>query len=156
MRVTKWFTMGALLWMATAANAQPADAWQDLSQLRKGQKIEIVDMSLKKVHGEFSDFSEAALTIRTGADSVTLLREDVFRVSLREKSKRWRNAAIGAAIGAAAGLALGAAIDSSFSESGEHIAKTILTPVGAGAGAGIGSAFASFETVYRAPRRKKP
>lgn len=155
MKATKWFPLFTLL-LVPVANAQSADAWQNLNQLRTGQKIEIVDMSLKKVHGEFTDFSEAAVTIRSGSDAITVPREEVLRISLREKSKRWRNAAIGAAIGAAVGLAVGAAIDSSFSEEGEHISKTILTPVGAGAGAGIGSAFASHETVYRAQKRKKP
>jgi len=78
----------------------------------------------------------------------------VLRVSLREHSKRARNALIGAAVGAGAGLALGAAGDRGIHETGEgNFAKAIFTPIGAGAGAGIGAAMPSYETIYRAPKR---
>lgn len=150
MKILMWLLAFILLLVPSTATAQPADSWQNLQQLRKGRKVEIVDMKLKKLLGKFVSVNDTAITFHDEQGEQTLPREQVFRVSVQAGTKRLRHAAIGAAVGAAAGLITGALIDRSFSEEGEHIAKTILTPAGAGAGAGIGSAFAGFQTLYRA------
>lgn len=146
-----------LLLLATASPAltQSSDNWQSLQQIRPGHLVEVVDMQLAKTWGEFISVTDEAITLRSGRDEKTIRRDDVLRVSSREKSKRLRNTLIGLAIGGAAGLAVGAAMDQGYGE-GEHIAKTILTPIGLGAGAGVGSAFPSRETLYRAAQRAKP
>ena len=133
-------------------------SWDNLQQLRVGQKIEVVDTHLKKLKGTFLSFSEEAISLRVGKDEVGVQREDVFRVSLREKSKRLRKALIGMAIGAGAGVA---AIEiCAYASSGflpcagqdfRAVAYAILVPVGGAAGAGIGAAFPpGYQTIYRA------
>jgi len=144
----------ATLSLPIPAADKPYESWDNLQRLQPGQKIEVIDAKLKSHKGAFTAFDPTGITLSTEAGPLTLPRADVFRVSLREHSKRWRNAAIGAAIGAGIGLAIGAPLDYRFSNEGnEHIAKTLFTPIGAGVGAGIGSSFAGFETIYRAPKK---
>jgi len=139
----------------SAAWAQEArESWDNLKRLQVGQKIEVVNMDLKSVKGTFVSYAEDGISVQTGSGSLTTERSNVLRISLREHSKRARNALIGAAVGAGAGLALGAAGDRGIHETGEgNFAKAIFTPIGAGAGAGIGAAMPSYETIYRAPKR---
>lgn len=138
-----------------ASNRDPGD-WGNLGQVTAGQRIEVIDMSLKRIRGEFIASSAEELRIKAKVGPVAMPRAQVFRVSLLEKSKRLRNALIGMAVGAAAGLATGAAVDSSFSEDDEHVAKLLFVPIGIGAGAGLGAAIPGFETIYRAPQRTPP
>ncbi len=147
--------IAALTLSATLPAAdKPNESWDNLQRLQPGQKIEVIDAKLKSRKGAFTAFDSTGLTLNTKAGPLTLPRADVFRVSLHEHSKRWRNAAIGAAIGAAAGLVIGAAMDYRFSNEGnEHISKTLVTPIGAGIGAALGSAVPGFETIYRAPKK---
>lgn len=133
---------------------KPENNWDNLQRLHAGQKVDVVDQKLKTHRGEFTSFDDSGVTIAVKNGPLRLSRQDVFRVSSRERSKRLRNAAIGAAIGAAAGLAIGAPLDYRFSNEGnEHIAKTLFIPIGAGVGAALGSAVPGFETIYRAPKK---
>ena len=138
--------------------------WNNLQQLRVGQKIEVVDTNLKKYKGTFLSFSEEAISLRVKKQEVGVQREDVFRVSLRKKSKRLRNVLIGLAIGAGAGSALAVAensrtcgdqpLVSCFDLDFGAITYAILVPVGGAVGAGIGAAFPpGYQTIYRAKRR---
>lgn len=110
-------------------------------------------MNLKRTRGRFVSFSADDLRLSTVTGAVVIPQKNVFRVSLRENSKRMRNVLIGLGVGAAAGLATGAAVDSSFSEDDENIAKMLFLPIGAGLGAAVGAALPRFETLYRAPQR---
>ena len=142
-----------LLLCPTVTIAQtPEDSWENLNQLRVGQKVEVVDTNLKKHKGTFLSFSEEAISFRVGKDEVGVQRPNVFRVSSGEHSKRLRNVLIGLAIGGAAGLAIGAAVDSSFRQE-THISKAIITPIGIGAGAAMGAAIPGYQTIYRAKRQ---
>lgn len=139
-----------------AALAQkPENNWENLSALRVGQKIVVVDMDLKTYRGTFVAYSEEAISLRADSGDRGIERAHVLRVSDREHSKRFRNTLLGAAIGAGAALAVGAIVDESFSDE-TNIAKTIFTPIGAGAGAAVGAAFASYKAIYRAPARASP
>jgi hypothetical protein len=138
----------------------PQDAWDNLKQLRVGQKIEVLDMNLKSVKGTFSSFSGKAISLQTKQDQVTVARADVLRVSDREHSKRLRNALLGGAIGAGIGLAaeeVGTRRAQPISKyRGEYRAiGLILVPIGAGAGVGLGAACPSFRTIYRAQKPRK-
>jgi hypothetical protein len=132
-------------------------SWGNLQQVRVGQKIEVVDTNLKKLKGTFLSFSDEAISLRIGKDEVGVQREDVFRVSLRGKSKRLRNALIGMAIGAGAGVAA-AEISIRASEPGFfpkrafwQVPYVVLVSAGIAAGAGIGAAFPpGYQTIYRA------
>ncbi len=137
--------------------------WGNLQQLRVGQKIEVVDTNLKKYKGTFLSFSEEAVSLRVKKEEVGVQREDVFRVSLRKKSKRLRNTLIGLAIGAGTGAALAAAensrtcgdqpLVSCFDLDFGSITYAIFVPVGGAVGAGVGAAISfvpSYHTIYRA------
>ncbi len=137
------------------------NSWENLQQVRVGQKIEVVDTNLKKYKGTFLSFSEEAISLRVKKQEVGVQREEVFRVSLRKKSKRLRNALIGMAIGAGAGVALAAAENSRtcgdqpfascFDLDFGAITYAVLVPVGGAVGAGVGAAFPpGYQTIYRA------
>jgi len=142
-----------LVVLATAvAVAQTSEeSWENLTQLRVGQKIQVVDIDLKSHNGTFLSFSEEAISLRVGKKEIALPRQNVLRVSNREKTKRWRNVLLGAAIMGAAGLGIGAAMDTKFTEKGEgNTMKKFLTPIGLAAGAALGAAVPSYQTIYRA------
>ena len=131
--------------------------WNNLQQLRVGDKVEVVRTDLSKHKGTFLSFSDEAISLRVKKEEVGVQREDVFRVSLREKSKRLRNALIGMAIGAGAGAALAAAENSAQANDPgpgpdlRSIAYAVLVPVGGAVGAGVGAAFPpGYQTIYRA------
>lgn len=136
-------------WPASAADPQD---WNNVRQLQAGQKIEVIRSDGKRTQGRFAAAGDDEVRVRDGNSEVVIARQQVFRISSLEQSRRMRNLLLGMAIGAGAGLAVGAATDSSFSEEGEYLAKTIFTPVGAGAGAALGASFAGFETIYRRPK----
>ncbi len=145
------------LWAAQPQAAAVETEWGNLQQLRVGQKIEVVDTNLKKHKGTFLSFSEEAISLRVKKEEVAVQREDVFRVSLREKSKRLRKVLIGLAIGTGAGVAAAEIFvrtDQPIARfRGEYrsIAYIVLVPVGLGVGAGIGAAFPpGYQTIYRA------
>ncbi len=146
-----------LLLFPIVTTAQTAEgSWENLNQLRVGQKIEVVDTNLKKLKGTFLSFSDEAISLRVKKEEVAVQREDVFRVSLREKSKRLRNVLIGMAIGAGAGVAAAEIFvrtDQPIARfRGEYrsIAYVVLVPVGLGVGAAVGAAIPGYQTIYRA------
>lgn len=143
----------AVFFPLLAAGQASQDSWDSLKQLQVGQKIEVVDMSLRSVKGSFTGVSDAAISIHTGGTEVSLERAKVLRVSARG-GKRGRNALIGLAIGAAAGAAIGAAQGRktlSLSK-GQEVALDIL--ICGGIGAGVGAAFPGSRTIYRAEKPK--
>ncbi|HUU13424.1 MAG TPA: hypothetical protein VM182_06910 [Terriglobia bacterium] len=136
------------------------DSWDNLKQLRSGQKTQVVDMNLKSFRGKLIGVTDEAISLRVKKEEVTVERDNVLRVTDRGRSKRVRNMVIGAAVGAGAGLAAGEA----WARNAQPIAKyrgeysaisRILIPIGAGAGAGVGAAFPSHPTIYRAKSRRR-
>lgn len=129
-------------------------SWENLNQLRVGQKIEVLDMnSSRSLNGTFLGFSEEAISLRVGGGEVAVPRANVLRIRLRQP-RRSRNAAIGAAIGIGVGLAI--AIPLSAVE-GATAAPAILALViggGAGAGAGAASPLGS-RTIYKAKKGRR-
>ncbi len=128
-------------------------SWENLNQLRVGQKIEVLDMNSTSLNGTFLGFSEEAISLRVGTGEVAVPRAKVLRVRLRQP-RRSRNAAIGAAVGVGVGLAI--AIPLSAVE-GATAAPAILALViggGAGAGAGAASPLGS-RTIYKAKKGRR-
>jgi hypothetical protein len=131
-------------------------SWENLQQVRVGQKIEVVDTNLKKYKGTFLSFSDEAISLRVKRQEVGVQREDVFRVSLRGRPKRSTSALVGAAIGALAGVGVGALAATRYG-SGDPRSESFIvflgTTIGAGAGAGVGAAVpfvGGYRTIYRA------
>ena len=144
-----------LISLPTLAPAQAKEAsWENLQQLRVGQEIQVVEKSLKKHNGTFTGYSEESIGLRVKNDDIGVRRENVLRVSNRERTHRGRNVLIGVAIGGGTGLAIGAGIYSKLKGKigGDTKYPFLLGPIGAGAGGGIGAAIPSYQTVYRAPK----
>ncbi len=127
-------------------------SWENLQQVRVGQKIEVVDTNLKKYKGTFLSFSEEAISVRVKKGEVAIQRPHVLRVSVHGGG-RWKNALTGVVIGAVAGLLLGAIVD--YGDDLDSNDGKIFAPlVFGGVGAGLGSIFPGFHTVYRAKGKR--
>jgi hypothetical protein len=140
----------ALLLLALAGDG----SWNNLAQLRPGQRVEVVDMKLKSVTGEFSGYSADSLSLRAGGTERTIARADVLSVKNRERSHR-RNVLLGLAMGAGVGMAAGAIRGATYHEEGEWpVFMMVYTPIAAGIGAVAGAVMPAGEiTIYRATHR---
>ena len=142
-----------LLLVPAFALAQSAkDSWGNLKQLRAGQKIEVVDTSMKSLRGPLVSVSEEAITLRVGKSQECIERAKVVRVSVRDNSHRARNMLLGSGI--LGGIALAAAYVPlvASSNEGNSCGVCVVTIV---AGFGGGAAFGAIpgsRTVYRAKK----
>lgn len=135
---------------------QPGKAsWKNLNRLQAGQKVQVVQMDMKSLKGNFLGFTDEMISLRVKKDEVAVPREEVLRVSLRGKRKRGLSALVDAGLGAGLGAIIGAAVGAAVQEPDEF--ALMGAPIGAGVGAAVGAAapFASYETIYRV-KRKKP
>ena len=126
--------------------------WDNLKQLRAGQKIEVVDSSMKSLRGPFVSVSEEAITLQVGKSQESIERAKVVRVSVRDTSHRTRNMLLGSGI--LGGIALAAAAVPLGASSNEGNSCGVCVAVIA-AGFGGGAAFGAIpgsRTVYRAKK----
>jgi len=139
-----------LLAMPCASRAQaPQDPWGALNSLRAGQKIEVIEKTLKKHVGTFMTVSAEAIQLREGAADDAIRREDVLRVSLPEKRHRLRNMLIFSVAGCGAGFGIGAA--SAGRDTLQYDVNTLFGGViGFVGGIGVGAALPTHATIYRA------
>ena len=110
-------------------------SWANLSSLRAGQRIQIVDMNSKKHSGTFIHVSDMAISEQEAAGEQTIQKQEIRSVKLMENKHRLRNTLIGGAVGAGAGAGIGAAIDHPCSPQ-----SFCIDPIGKGGVAGIGAA----------------
>jgi hypothetical protein len=136
--------------VAFAQNNQ--SAWENLSALQAGHKIQVVEMNSKKVSGAFVNVTDAGISLQGPGGEQTIPRQDVRSVKLMENKHRLRNAAIGAAIGAAAGAGALAGLVNSSEGGFNFTAQGAGIGAGAGAviGAIVGALWPSHQTIYRA------
>ena len=120
--------------------------------MRAGQKIEVIDTNLKSLKGTSVTVSEEAMQLRTGKGEISVERAKVLRVSDRERTRRGRNALIGAAVGAGAGIGVLALLATRGFDSPGAV-QAPATIVLTSAGAGLGAAVPSYPTIYRAKKR---
>ena len=142
----------------TVAFAQSnKSAWENLSTLQAGHKIEVIEMNSKKVSGGFVSVTDAGISLQEQGGEETISRTDIRSVKLMENKHRLRNAAIGAAIGAGAGAGAGAAVGRGNGNSGGFDFAKQGAGIGAAAGAVIGAIVGalvpSHQTIYRAAGR---
>ena len=126
--------------------------WDNLKQLRPGQKIEVVDSSMKSLRGPFVSVSEEAITLQVGKSQESIERAKVVPVSVRDTSHRTRNMLLGSGI--LGGIALAAAAVPLGASSNEGNSCGVCVAVIA-AGFGGGAAFGAIpgsRTVYRAKK----
>ena len=146
----------AVLILTPLLHAQQSQ-WQDLNQIRRGTRIQVVENSLKSTSGKFVAFSETDITLKVESKDVVIPRDQVHRVSISGKNRK-RNTLIGLAIGAGAGAGVGAATHQVVKES--WLVPGMMLAY-AGEGAGVGALVPAAKTVYitEVPRQsseKKP
>jgi hypothetical protein len=143
-----------VLGLTCAAWAQgDKDSWTNLSVLRPGQKIQIVEMNSNKHSGIFVSFSEAAIVYQDNAGGQTIPRLEVLRVKLMENRHRLRNILIGGAVGAGVGAGVGAVKPECSGPDcinvfGRGAVAAIGATVGAAVGAVVGALVPSHHTIY--------
>lgn len=145
-------TSPLFLVVATAGAQVHADPWHSLDALRSGEKVEVIDQQLKRYTGELRAVADDAIALIDGKKEIAISRDEVFRVGVRDRGRRWRNVGIGAAVGLGLGTLIGA------KPSGEDSDILIVAGAvyGTAAGAGIGALLPGYRTVYRARRRLAP
>jgi hypothetical protein len=135
----------------------PQNNWDNLRQLRQGQRIVVVDSSMKTLKGTFVSVSDEAISLAAGKGEESVARANVVRVSVRNPSHRRRNVLIGLAVGAGTGVIVGVAspeLGQGKCAHGSCVDPAVAVGLGLVAGAagvGIGAAIPSgTTTVYRA------
>jgi hypothetical protein len=150
-------TLVLLLFVPVFSPAQsPRNNWENLKELRPGQRIEVIDKSMKSFGGHFVSVSEEAITLKVRKTQESIERAKVARVSVRDTSHRTRNILIGTAVGVGAGLAIAIPVELLCSNEGNcgagGGAGAALAIGGLGAaGAGLG-AIPGNRTLYRAEK----
>jgi hypothetical protein len=143
--------LALILAAALAGPALAADnsAWTNLSMLKPGTRIGIIQSDMKRVEGLFEGFTESGIIVRTDRD-VTLRKEEVVRVYRRPRVNRPIRAAVGAAIGAAGGAILSSTAGTRFRNEGQDISDAAFIGGGVGIGAAIGAlSGGGYHTVYQ-------
>ncbi|HMD99437.1 MAG TPA: hypothetical protein VKM93_19180 [Terriglobia bacterium] len=146
-------TLSLLLLVAGFGFAQsPQDNWDNLKQLRQGQRIEVVDSSMKTVKGTFVSVTDEAISLAAGKREESVARANVVRVSVRDTSHRTRNVALGAGILGGVGLAVGAVGLAANSNEGNGCGACVAV-IAAGFGGGVAlGAIPGSRTIYRAQK----
>jgi len=125
------------------------DSWDNLKQLRPGEKIEVVGARMETLHGPFVSVSEEAITLEVGKNPQAIERAKVVRVSVRDTSHRTRNMLLGAGILGGAALAATIVPLAASSNEGNSCGYCVgIIAAGFGGGAALG-AIPGSRTVYR-------
>jgi len=136
------------------AGTKSTESWENLKQLRAGDKIEVIDQNLRSFRGRLVSVSDEAIALQSKKDTVTVERANVFRVSVRDTSHRTRNMLLGSGI--LGGIALAAAVPLALinSNEGNGCGPCVAAiAAGFGGGAALGS-LPGWRTVYRAENTK--
>ena len=91
-----------------APDANPP--WGNLTTLRKGQKIRILDTNSRQISAQFIGLSDSSLQFKADGKTETIARENVMMVSLQPPSKAKR-ILFGVLAGALTGLSVWEAVD---------------------------------------------
>ena len=138
-----------------SALPRSAASWNNLTALAGTAEVRVQLAGARSLQGHVQSVTADSLTMDAGPGQETFMRQQILRVSVKEKGRRRRNALIGLAIGAGLGGALGgaAAGECSGSICGGHGGAAIAAGIGAGAavGAAIGAMLPAggWHEVYR-------
>ena len=135
--------------LAGPALAAGNSSWTNLSTLKPGTRIGIIQSDMKRVEGLFEGFTESGISLRTDRE-ITLRKEEVVRVYRRPRVNRPIRIAAGAAIGAVGGVILSRTAGTRFRNEGQDISDGAFIGGGVGIGAGIGAlSGGGYRTVYQ-------
>jgi len=132
----------ALLSGTCFAENKDKSPWENLDQLKQGQKIQVIQWNSVKFEGKFQSFSDDAVTFEVKKMKLVLKRKDIRRVA--KASGRGTHALIGLGIGSVAGLIVVGA-----NSEGEGIYGALAAfPVIAGSGAAVGAAMPTKSVIF--------
>jgi hypothetical protein len=131
-------------------------AWDNLTKLHTGDKIQVLEMNSTKVTGKFVNISDESISLEDGGATQNIQRPDVKSVTLMKNKHRLRNTLIVAGAGAGIGAGIGAASHKSCSSSqtfcfdigGRGVPAAFGAAIGLLGGGVIGALLPSRETVY--------
>jgi len=138
---------------AVVCAQKPKGQWSDVSHLKAGQGIEVIESSVKSHHGQFLTVTDELLTLQENGSEVSIKRADVVRVSTSSSPRRGEHALIGLVVGGAIGAGIGAASGSAhgfLGGSSRGITALVGIAIGAPSGALVGALIPAHTTVYRA------
>ena len=138
-----------LLVPISGISQSPQHDWENLKELRPGQKVEVIDNSMKSFQGPFVSVSREAITLKVGKRQESVERANVVRVNIRDTSHRKRNMLLGAGIvGGIAVAATAVPLMANSNEGNSCPACAAAIAAGFGGGAALG-AIPGSRTVYR-------
>jgi len=133
-----------------ALGQAPKDSWDNLKGLRPGEKIEVVDSSMKALKGPFVSVSDEAITLQVDKSEQSVARANVARVSVRDTSHRTRNMLLGSGIAGGAALAVAIPVLAIGANEGGGCGVCVAAiAAGFGGGAALGAVIPGSRTVYR-------
>jgi hypothetical protein len=143
----------AVLLLTLPAGLCASDDWANVSSLHAGDAITVIGRDRHEYKGSFLRASSESMAIEGASGEQSIDRATISRVVLRSKSKRLRNALIGAAIGAGIAVAIDQSLgrfltNESHYDAGPRAAAWIL-PIGIFTG--LGAAIPSYPVIYKAP-----
>ncbi len=138
--------------LASCVCAGASHDWGKLSELRTGDRIQVIQTDGREQVGNFAAATADALTVTSGSAQTRVERVQVRKVVVLSRSKRLRNTLIGAGIGFAVGLTLdqtlGAYLNNEVGYSAGARTLVYLAPIGLFGG--IGAAIGGHPTIYQA------
>ena len=112
--------------------------WNNLASATGPAEVRVELSGSHAVLGRVQSVTADSLTMDSGSGEQTFMRQQILRVSVKQKGRRGRNTILGLAIGAGLGGALGGATASECSGSicGGYGAAAIASGIGLGAAVG--------------------
>src|SRR5580704_6011059 len=153
MTLCSYFLAVLFLGLPSVVCAQNAkEAWSNLNRLKSGQRIEVIESSMKSHNGRFVAVTDEVLSLQEKGLDVSIKRADVVRVSTSSTPRRGEHALIGLVVGGGVGAGIGAAAGSAhgfLGGSSRGIGALVGIVIGAPGGALLGAAVPGHATVYR-------
>jgi hypothetical protein len=131
-------------------------SWENLSNLRAGDKIQVRALHAQKLKGTFLNVSDTGISLQTNGTEQTVPKQEVQLVQRMRNRHRLRNALIFGGVGAGIGAGIGAASHRScastetfcFDIGGRSFPAAIGGVIGLLGGATAGAFVPDHETIY--------
>ncbi len=129
-------------------------SWANLSTLRPGQNIQVVETNSRKHSGTFVNVSDSDIAFNDAAGQKSVQKQDVRSVKLIKSNRRLRNTLIGLGVGAGAGAGIGAAAwESHGFLRGKGTGAAVCAGLGGLTGIIVGVLLPTHQTIYSAGSR---